>query len=146
MRMDPNNAKWRSRAGPPRGIIDAPIFLPGDQAHPVQRTACPTGVAPTWVDRLFGITVASAHAMIPSEWWSVPVGGGTPTQLTHVYAFALFAALSPDGRYIASYSSDGIFVMKPDGTALTSIVDAGARHPRNGAVGFRRYVQVSIRF
>ena len=64
----------------------------------------------------------SAHN-IPSEWWSVPVGGGPVSQLTHIQAPVLYASISPDNRYIASFSVEGVFVMKPDGTNLTMMVD-----------------------
>jgi len=34
---------------------------------------------------------------------------------------------SPDNQHIASYSTDGIFVMKPDGTDVTIIIkDVGS--------------------
>ena len=74
------------------------------------------------VDRLFGVIAVSAHN-IPSEWWSVPVGGGAPTQLTHIQAASLYAAISPDNSYIASFSGDGVFVMNPDGTNLTMLLE-----------------------
>jgi Tol biopolymer transport system component len=124
-RADGTQARGIVFSGPPSTtIIDAPIFLPGNQsvlfsAPPLERVG-----EPNWAERLLGITVASAHAAIPSDWWVVPVTGGTATRLTHLFAFALFASLSPDRRYIASFSSDSIFVMKPDGTNLTQLVDA----------------------
>jgi len=74
-----------------------------------------------------GVTVASAHT-VPSDWWSIPLAGGTPTQLTHINAVGLFASLSPDKQYLASYSGGGIFVMKPDGTESTMLVgDVGGQ-------------------
>jgi Tol biopolymer transport system component len=51
------------------------------------------------------------------------VNGGAPTQLTHIDAASLYAAISPDNRSIASFSGDGIFVMNPDGTNLTMILN-----------------------
>ncbi len=76
---------------------------------------------PGWLDNLLGITLASAHS-VPSDWWSVSVEGGTPTRLTHLAAASLYASPSPDGKYFASYSGNGIFVMKPDGTQVTAVV------------------------
>ena len=69
-----------------------------------------------------GITVASAHGAIPSDWFSVPLSGSQPTQLTHIQSLSLFASLSPDMKYIASYSVDGIFVMDLNGKSLTKVV------------------------
>ena len=101
-------------------VIDAPVFTL-DEKSVLYSAITPTqSERPSWLDRLLGITVASAHT-VPSDWWSVPIGGGTPTQLTHIAAVGLFGSLSPDGQYIASYSGSGIFVMKPDGTGLTMI-------------------------
>ena len=53
----------------------------------------------------------------------MPVGGGVPTQLTHIQAPGLYASISPDNQHIASFSGNGVFVMKPDGTGLTMIVN-----------------------
>jgi Tol biopolymer transport system component len=103
-------------------VIDAPVFTIDDKSILYSAIDPPQSSHPNWADKLFGITVASAHT-VPSDWWSVPIGGGTPTQLTHIAAVGLFASLSPDGKYIASYSGSGIFVMNPDGTGLTMIVN-----------------------
>jgi hypothetical protein len=103
-------------------VIDAPVFTVDDSSVLYSAIDPPQSLQPNWSERLFGITVASAHT-VPSDWWSVPIGGGTPTQLTHIAAVGLFGSLSPDGKYIASYSGSGIFVMKPDGTDLTMLVN-----------------------
>ncbi len=105
--------------------IDAPIFSPDNQSilfsavDPVQASA------PTWYERLLGMTVASAH-VVPSDWFSVPLAGGAPTALTELKTIGLFASISPDKQYIASYSGNGIFVMRPDGTgSMVLISDLG---------------------
>jgi Tol biopolymer transport system component len=74
------------------------------------------------LERLLGITIASAHT-VPSDWWSVPLAGGTPTQLTHIAQVGLFASISPDKKHIASFSGAGLFVMNPDGTNLTVLLN-----------------------
>ena len=105
-------------------IIDAPEFAPDGQSLlfsapiPAQAYIPPS---PNWLEKLLGISVASAHT-VPSDWWSVPLVGGDPVQVTHLQTTSLFASLSPDKKYIASYSGNGIFVMNPDGTALTMLV------------------------
>jgi Tol biopolymer transport system component len=106
-----------------RGIIDAPMFLSDNQNILFSAPTPLQSSMPNWVDRLMGVTVASAHAAIPSDWWTVPLIGGQPTQLTHIHSYALYASFSPDMKYIASYSSDGIFIMKPDGTGLVNAVN-----------------------
>jgi Tol biopolymer transport system component len=102
-------------------IIDAPFFTPDDQSVLYSAVVPTQSLKPNWIERVFGITVASAHT-VPSDWWSVPIGGGTPIQLTHIAAVGLYASLSPDRRYIASYSGNGLFIMNPDGTGLTMLI------------------------
>jgi Tol biopolymer transport system component len=107
-------------------IIDAPIFSPDGQNLLFSAPTPAQANQPNWIERLLGIQVAEAH-VVPSEWWSVPLAGGTPVRLTHIQSAVLFASAAPDGQYIASYSGNGLFVMKPDGTGLTTLMpDSGA--------------------
>ena len=105
-------------------IKDAPIFSPDggsiifSGAVPVP----PQAYQPNWFEKLMGVRVARANGGIPSDWWSVPVGGGTLTRLTHIQASSLYASLSPDGKRIVSFSGSGIFVMNLDGSELTILV------------------------
>ena len=105
-------------------IIDAPEFSPDGQSLlfsapiPAQSYIPPSS---NWFEKMVGVSVASAHT-VPSDWWSVPLKGGNPVQITHLQTTSLFASLSPDKKYIASYSGNGIFVMNPDGTGLTMLV------------------------
>jgi Tol biopolymer transport system component len=103
-------------------IIDAPIFLPDEKTILFSAPPAVQSRAIPWLDRLFGVIEASAHT-IPSDWWFVPATGGAPMQLTHIEAASLYAAISPDKRTIASFSGDGVFVMNPDGTNLTMILN-----------------------
>lgn len=103
-------------------IIDAPFFTPGDGSVLYSAVTPTQSSRPNWLDRILGIIDASAHT-VPSDWWSVPIGGGTPTQLTHIAAVGLYASLSPDQKYIASYSGSGIFVMNADGTGLNILIN-----------------------
>jgi Tol biopolymer transport system component len=108
-------------------IIDAPFFTPDDQLLLYSAVTPMQSSRPTWVEKLLGVIVASAHT-VPSDWWSIPLRGGTPTQLTHIAAVGLFASLSPDKKYIASYSGNGIFVMNSDGTGLNFLItDVGGQ-------------------
>ena len=61
-------------------VIDAPLFTVDDQSVLYSAVVPTQPSQPNWVDRLFGITIASAHT-VPSDWWSVPIQGGTPAQL-----------------------------------------------------------------
>jgi Tol biopolymer transport system component len=102
-------------------IIDAPIFSPDGQAILFSAPTPTPAYQPNWLEKLMGIQVAEAHT-VPSDWWSVPLVGGVPKQMTHIQSPVLFASVSPDGRLIASYSGNGLFVMKPDGTGLSTLI------------------------
>ena len=104
-------------------IKDAPIFSP-DGGSIIFSGAVPVPPAYplNWFEKLMGVHVARANGGIPSDWWSVPVSGGTLTRLTHIQASSLYASVSPDGRHIVSFSGAGIFVMDLDGSELTILV------------------------
>ena len=87
-------------------IIDAPLFLPDGKTLLFSGFVQEQSFTPNWLDRLLGVQVASAHSL-PEDWWSVPVAGGVPTQLTHLQAPSLYASLAPDGQLLASFSSQG---------------------------------------
>jgi len=104
-------------------VIDVPMFSKDSQSILFSAPDPTQSFTPNWLDRLMGITVAFADGSIPSDWWSVPVTGGVPRQLTHVQELALYGSFSSDKQFIASYTSDDIFVMKPDGTGVTLLVN-----------------------
>ena len=119
---DGSNAQEVARSGPwTPNIIDAPIFSPDGQLILYSAVSPTQSYKPNWVEKLLGIQVAEAHT-VPSDWWSVPLTGGAVTQLTHIRAPGLFASISPDKKYIVSYSTNGLFVMSPDGTGLTMLI------------------------
>lgn len=102
-------------------VKDAPIFSPDGQTLIFSAPVPAQAYQPNWLDKLMGVRVAKAHN-VPSDWWSVPVTGGDITQLTNIQTTNLFASFAPDGKHIASHSTSGIFVMKPDGSELTMLV------------------------
>jgi Tol biopolymer transport system component len=102
-------------------VKDAPIFSPDGQTLLFSAPVPVQAYQPNWLDKLMGVRIAKAHN-VPSDWWSVPVTGGTITQLTNIQTTNLFASFAPDGKHIASHSTSGIFVMKPDGSELTMLI------------------------
>jgi hypothetical protein len=115
-------------SGPlPPEIIDAPVFSPDGRSILFSAPEASQSYQPNLFERLLGIQVAKAHN-VPSDWWSIPVDGGVPTQLTNIQTINLFASLSPDQRYIASLSGEGVFVMDPDGSNLTQILLDSSLH------------------
>ena len=103
-------------------IKDAPLFSPDGQSLIFSADIPTQSYQPNWLDRLMGVHVAKAHSNVPSDWWIISVDGGEMTQLTNIQSRGLFGSLSPDNQYLASYSLDGIFVMKTDGTQLTNLI------------------------
>jgi Tol biopolymer transport system component len=103
-------------------IKDAPIFSPDGQSIIFSADTPVQSYQPNWFEMLMGIHVAKAHGNVPSDWWSIPVTGGEMTRLTNIHSLGLFASFAPDGQHIASYSLNGIFVMKPDGSELTILI------------------------
>jgi Tol biopolymer transport system component len=119
---DGSNPKQIKLSGPAVfSIIDAPVFLPDGKTILFSAPAPALSSAPDWMDWLLGVQPASAHNVI-SEWWSVPMTGGTPSQLTHIQSPSLYGCVSPNGEQVASFSGNGIFVMQPDGSGLSMIV------------------------
>jgi Tol biopolymer transport system component len=119
---DGSNVQEVMRTGPwTPDIIDAPIFSPDGQSILFSAVSPTQSYEPKWYEKLLGIRIAEAHT-IPSDWWSVPLAGGAVMQLTHLQAAGLFASISPDKKYIISYSANGLFVMNPDGTGLTMLI------------------------
>jgi Tol biopolymer transport system component len=102
-------------------VIDAPIFSPDGQSILFSAPPPTQAYQPNWFEKLLGIQVAKAHN-VPSDWWSVPVTGGAPTQLTNIQTINLFASISPDKKHIVSASGEGLFVMDLDGSNLTRLI------------------------
>jgi hypothetical protein len=120
---DGTDARKVRLKGSPIYIIDAPMFSAANESIIL---SAPFGVkasAPNWIDKLLDVQVVLANGSVPSDWWTVPVTGGKIKRLTNIQRLALFGNFSPDKKHIASYSTDGIFVMKPDGTEVTMLVN-----------------------
>ena len=104
-------------------IIDVPMISPDNRSIIFSSPDGIKGFTPNWLDKLLDVQKLLADGSLPSDWWSVPISGGAVTQLTNLQSLALYGAYSPDHKYIASYSANGIFVMKPNGTQLTILVN-----------------------
>jgi Tol biopolymer transport system component len=102
-------------------VKDAPIFSPDGQTLLFSAPVPAQSYQPNWLDKVMGVQIAKAHN-VPSDWWSVPVTGGTITQLTNIQTTNLFASFAPDGKHLVSHSTSGIFVMNPDGSELTMLI------------------------
>lgn len=115
-------------------IIDAPIFSPDAESILFSVPTSAESYQPNWFDKLTGVIIAKAHT-VPSDWWSVPITGGSALQLTQIQATGLFADIAPDQKYYASASQNGVFVMSPDGSDLTYLIS-----PPGGITGTVRWI------
>jgi len=119
---DGSNARQVALSGPAsQEIIDAPVFSPDGESILFSVPGPTQSYQPGWFEQLSGLQVAQAHS-VPSDWWSVRITGGPPTQLTQIRTINLFASISPDQQHIASVSGEGLFVMDLDGARLTRLV------------------------
>ncbi len=100
---------------------DSPVFTPDNKT--IIFSGINDGSTPSlsWFDRLLGVRTAYADGS-PADWWSVPVAGGPPKQLTHINDSSMYANFSPDGQHLAYISASGLFVMKPDGTDIVPLL------------------------
>ena len=119
---DGKNAREMPLSAGAPDVIDAPVFSADGQSLLFSSPGPAQPVKRFWLDQLLGVTLVEAHN-VPSEWWRVPLAGGTPVQLTHLQAPGLFASLSPDGRFFACYTANSLFVMNPDGSGLRLLLD-----------------------
>ena len=103
--------------------IDVPMFAPDGRSILFSSPDPPQSSMFRGLDAvLAGGFTHALDGTIPSDWWSIPMTGGVPKQLTHIAALSLYGSYAPDNQHIASSSTSGIFVMNPDGTAVTVVV------------------------
>lgn len=118
--VDGSNPQEIQFTGAPQ-IMDAPIFSPDGKSILFSAPSPIQAYEPTWWDRLLGVQIVKAHD-VPSDWWFVPIAGGAATRLTQLQTIRLFASISPDEKYIASMSGEGILVMGLDGSNVRQIL------------------------
>jgi Tol biopolymer transport system component len=100
---------------------DAPFFSPDSKTLYFSAIDVVSSAGPTWLERLLGVQVASAHS-VPSDWWRIPVAGGQAERITHIADTGLIGAFAPDGKRIAFICSSGVFIMDSDGGGLTTLL------------------------
>lgn len=105
---------------------DAPFFSPDGKSIIFSGDIPSQSYQPNWFEKFAGIQSVKAEGE-PSDWWSVPVGGGEITRLTHLQTAYLYGSLSPDKKHIVSYGGNEIFIMNPDGSEVTELIDGTHR-------------------
>ncbi len=109
--------------------VDAPLFTADGEYIVFSAVGDGTGATPlppaaAWLDRLLGVRAAYAAPdthNVPSDWWRVPVAGGPPERLTEILDTGLYGDLSPDGAWVGFVSASGLYVMPPNGGAVTRL-------------------------
>ena len=119
--------------------VDAPLFTLDGQT--VIFSAVGEGPAAAalrspfaWLDALTGATAAEAAPPpappawplahnVPSDWWSMPVAGGTPTRLSNQFDTGMFGDLAPDGKYMAYISASGLWALPVTGGDPQKLLD-----------------------
>ena len=110
--------------------VDAPLFSPDNSLICFSAVEPSTALSSGFWDRLLGVKVASAHS-VPSDWYCRPLDGSeAPEQVTHLNAIGLYGDFDPTGQNWAFVSSDGVNMMKADGSELRRLKDI----PTTGSV------------
>ncbi len=106
-------------------VIDWPRFSP-DGSRLIFSAFKPLAVG-SFEDRvsaLLGVQIAragSAEHSAPSDIWQIDLATGKVQMLADVRAEGIVLDTSPDGRYIAFITGQGIYIMAADGANLTRI-------------------------
>jgi Tol biopolymer transport system component len=104
-------------ANPP---VDAHLFTMDGEQLIFSMVNLQPAPASSWLEKLFGVGVASAHS-VPSDWYRAPLSGGVPQRLTNLNDMNLNGDLSPDGTQMAFISASGLYVMNSDGSNLIQL-------------------------
>lgn len=108
--------------------LDAPLFSPDGAWLYFSAVTQDQPPSTSWLDRLLGVQSAAAHS-VPSDWWRLSLTGGVegaPERLTQINETGMYGVFSPDGRVFAFSSVTGLYVMNPDGTNLSKLLEISA--------------------
>ena len=104
-------------ANPP---VDAHLFTMDGNQLIFSMVNLQPAPASSWLEKLFGVDVVSAHN-VPSDWYRAPLSGGVPQRLTNLNEVNLNGDLSPDGSQLAFIGASGLYVMNIDGSSLIQL-------------------------
>ncbi len=106
--------------------VDSAIIAPDDQSLIFSAPSDPPAWrAPHPFSASWWVAAAEAHT-VPSDWWRIDLHDlGSAVQLTRVGHTGLVGDFSADGDWLAFMSDRGLFVMRPDGSQLTQLIELG---------------------
>jgi Tol biopolymer transport system component len=105
--------------------VDAPLFSRDSQVVVFSAVGGPAS-SQRWSDQF--ISTMRPNALkhnIPSDWWRVDLATGKIKSLTRIGDTGLYGDFSPDGQHIAFVAVTGLYLMNPDGSNLTQIMNYG---------------------
>ncbi len=102
--------------------VDAHLYLADNKSLLFSSVNPVSSYSPSWLDRLMGVQIASAHNA-PSDWYKVDGSGAKPQRVTNLNDTGLDGALAPDGKSIAFIAGSGLYVMNADGTNIRHLSD-----------------------
>jgi Tol biopolymer transport system component len=114
-----------ARSAVPPGLLpymDSPVFSLDSEWLYFSAVGTGLSKSPGFLAQAFGVFSAEAHSL-PSDWWRVPVQGGSPERLTELGQSNLIGAASPDGLHLAFLSSTGLYAMNLDGSQITAMLN-----------------------
>jgi hypothetical protein len=101
--------------------VDAPLFSPDSSQLYFSAVDLTPAASLSPLDRLMGVQVARAHS-VPSDWWRLPLGTDQErTRLTSIGKVGLYGDFDDPGEHLYFVAADGVYVMGPDGQALTQL-------------------------
>lgn len=103
--------------------IDTPLFS-AESTH-IYFTASLAGRKVSWLDWLFGVKVAEAHAdqNVPVEWLRVPVTGGEHEQLSRQNQIIVYGDIDQTGETLVFSTLAGLYSMPTTGGDFTLLSD-----------------------
>jgi len=106
--------------------VDAPLFSPDGENVLFSAVGSGPVTSLSWLDQFLGVQIASAASPahnVPSDWWQVSVKDGGLKRLTQLHEIGLYGAFAPDGKHVAFISTNGLYVMEPDGRQVLPVLD-----------------------
>jgi Tol biopolymer transport system component len=110
-------------------VIDFPVFSPDGSRilfSGFKPLAAGRRFDEDWASYFLGVQVARADVSqhsAPSDVWETDLATGETRLLAEVRGEGLFPAYSPDGQHIAFVTTQGIYIMRADGSRLVRIDD-----------------------